>query len=302
MAVAVTTLPTAGGIGRVRVLPMLLTRMLRSAVAACSHLSWVRQPTKGGLIHKEECTQCFHQDVRGTRSTQRKGGVEGRWIDLHSVLTLHSLLFSASVLLFQSSAGGVDVCLTCFNGGCTGEGSQQHSARHAQLCHPLVLNIQKKDIVKAEGDAPMDGAASASSSSAAAAGSIPAAKQTLSEKIAELEKAEPTFFYETTVRCLVCKVTLQPTETDSLRKCVEAVLEAQSASRATEIAMVSDEIEENCPHCVNLKQIDNAPQLGDRTLSTCACCDVKDKMWYGTQTITDLARSLIPVVMFESFC
>lgn len=190
-------------------------------------------------------------------------------------LQLTRLTLRLCCLPFQSAIGGIDVCLTCFNGGCTGEGSQQHSARHAQLCHPLVLNIQKKDIVKAEGDAPMDGAAASSSSAAAA----PAAKQTLSEKLADLDKAEPTFFYETTVRCLACKVTLQPTETESLRKCVESVLEAQSASRATEVAMVSEEIEENCPHCVNLKQVDNAPQLGDRTLSTCACCDVKDKMW-----------------------
>ena len=42
----------------------------------------------------------------------------------------------------QDDLSGLNVCLYCFNGGCTGE--RDHAALHSiSLKHPLVLNIQR---------------------------------------------------------------------------------------------------------------------------------------------------------------
>ena len=42
----------------------------------------------------------------------------------------------------QDDPSGLDVCLYCFNGGCTGD--RKHATHHSQLRkHPLVLNIQR---------------------------------------------------------------------------------------------------------------------------------------------------------------
>ena len=177
--------------------------------------------------------------------------------DSHRFLThLPCCVFVLSVCV-KSSAGGVDVCLSCFNGGCTGADSANHGAHHAQLCHPIVLNIKKRDIIKPEAqeDASMAGepsapaasgaaaAASASSSAASSSGSgsEPASKVTKLAigVVGGVEVSdEPTFFYETQARCLECKINLEPAEHEPLRTCVAAILEAQSASRPTEVAWV----------------------------------------------------------------
>jgi len=169
----------------------------------------------------------------------------------------------------------VDVCLTCFNGGCTGASSMQHSARHASLCHPLVLNIKKHDIVKPEGEGDADMAGEA------AAAAEPAAKVTKLAigGVGGVEVSdEPQFYYETQVRCLACKTDLDPAAHPALSECVAAVLAATSSSRPTEIGW-EDKVEENCPHCASLEQVADPPQLASRSLTTCSECDVKDDMW-----------------------
>lgn len=208
--------------------------MASSAPAgSCSHLSWVRQPNEGTAIHKEECTQCFHTDA---------------------------------------TEGGIDVCLNCFNGGCTGAGSMHHSGRHASLCHPLVLNIRKRDIIKPESDASMTDAAA----------EAPAAKKPTKLAIGGAGGVEisdePQHYYEHEVRCLECKVVVPTDASDALNKCVKAVLESHSATRPTAMGW-EDEVKEDCTHCKNLQQVSDPPQLQARSAANCASCDVKDAMW-----------------------
>lgn len=187
-----------------------------------------------------------------------------------------STALASFVFVTQSSEGGVDVCLTCFNGGCTGASSMHHSARHASLCHPLVLNIRKRPIAKPEGDADTDMADDAS-----AAASEPASKVTKLAigGVGGVEVSdEPQFYYETAVRCLACHCDIEPASHPELARCVEAVMAATSSSRPTEIGW-EDKVEENCPHCSSLQQVADPPQLAARALTTCNQCDVKDDMW-----------------------
>lgn len=211
-----------------------------------------------------------------THGHEGRDGRVGRWLLRLLSLSLMCLCCPCLVCACpQSSDGGVDVCLTCFNGGCTGASSMHHSARHASLCHPLVLNIKKHPIVKAEGSADDE------MTDAAAASSEPAAKVTKLAigGVGGVEVSdEPQFFYETGVRCLDCHCDIEPSSHPDLARCVEAVMAATSSSRPTEIGW-EDKVEENCPHCSSLQQVSEPPQLASRSLTTCKDCDVKDDMW-----------------------
>lgn len=202
---------------------------------SCSHLSSIRQPaSEKPVIHKEECTQCFQGDT---------------------------------------SPDGVDVCLHCFNGGCTGAASMHHSERHAALCHPLVLNIRKIAIAKPPpADEPMAEAASAPVLT-------PAEQLAAAKKKLEDEAAEPTHYYEREVRCLACKVVVDPASYEPLGRCVQAIVDATSIAQSAGIAYVDDDVKTDCSHCVNIVQVANPPSLEARTLATCADCDVAAKMW-----------------------
>lgn len=49
---------------------------------------------------------------------------------------------SANSVFLKDSAGGLNVCLHCFNGGCTG--TKNHGALHnRRSTHPLALNIRR---------------------------------------------------------------------------------------------------------------------------------------------------------------
>ena len=76
---------------------------------ACIHsaLSY-RAPSSFDKVYKTECTSCFKN-------------IDG--------------------------AAGIDVCLTCFNGGCAG--LESHSADHSHKhSHPMALNIKRKKIMR----------------------------------------------------------------------------------------------------------------------------------------------------------
>lgn len=45
--------------------------------------------------------------------------------------------------VYQDGADGVDVCLSCFNGGCL-DSTRHHALTHHQLTgHPLAVNIRR---------------------------------------------------------------------------------------------------------------------------------------------------------------
>jgi len=71
----------------------------------CTHVeaAELRPPGPSQAVYREDCTQCFDS-------------IDG--------------------------IAGLDVCLYCFNGGCTGQ--YQHAPLHyAMKSHPLVLNIRR---------------------------------------------------------------------------------------------------------------------------------------------------------------
>ncbi|KAJ1876603.1 ubiquitin C-terminal hydrolase Ubp14, partial [Coemansia sp. RSA 486] len=79
--------------------------------AICEHAlnSRLTLPSSSTPVYKEECTQCF---------------------DNHDM------------------EGGIEVCLSCFNGGCS-EGPHQHAQQHSMRTgHYLTLNIRR--IAKAQ--------------------------------------------------------------------------------------------------------------------------------------------------------
>ncbi|KAG1073045.1 hypothetical protein G6F42_025850 [Rhizopus arrhizus] len=72
----------------------------------CSHIenATLNLPSAFTQVHKDECTQCFDN---------------------------------------QDGPEGIDVCLTCFNGGCLGQ-ERHHALTHSQLTgHPLTVNIRR---------------------------------------------------------------------------------------------------------------------------------------------------------------
>lgn len=76
---------------------------------ACAHLSQafnsLLPPRPSQQVHRDECTLCFDD---------------------------------------QDGPNGVDVCLICFNGGCTGNGDREHARLHYQKTgHAIVANVKR---------------------------------------------------------------------------------------------------------------------------------------------------------------
>lgn len=93
-------------------------------MAACTHLPALEKlspPKLSQSVHREECTQCFDNQVR-------KQGCPS---------TLRSLTIS------QDGPEGIDVCLSCFNGGCLSE-ERHHARTHAEKTgHIWTLNVKR---------------------------------------------------------------------------------------------------------------------------------------------------------------
>lgn len=97
----------------------------------CPHiesLSALQNISSNVFIHKEECTQCFDDHVSGgwrwRKATHKRVETD---------------------VAIKDSETGIDLCLSCFNGGCTENRDRCHSSNHFRLSkHPLALNIQRK--------------------------------------------------------------------------------------------------------------------------------------------------------------
>ncbi|TPX62342.1 hypothetical protein PhCBS80983_g00547 [Powellomyces hirtus] len=187
-------------------------------MSACSHLSSTRlsPATPASEVYKEECTLCFDS---------------------------------------QDMPEGIDVCLSCFNGGCAG--SERH---HAQLHydktnHPIVLNIKR--IAKARKND----------------GSPPPAKIT---KLAiEVESEEDMFDFITEAKCYGCGGVEIDRTFGNLPAVIDSVMSALSAKRQSEVKAWHEEIT-SCSHTENVSQ-SNPHKV--EALSHCSNCDVKDNLW-----------------------
>ncbi|KAK9461210.1 uncharacterized protein V1516DRAFT_675289 [Lipomyces oligophaga] len=185
----------------------------------CPHVQDLnlRAPAVGQAVYKDDCTQCFDD---------------------------------------TESEGGLNVCLTCFNGGCTAS-FPGHSKLHFELSqHPIVLNIKKRrKPLKPREDSP-----------------------TKIAKLAIVAETEETLFDITTsVRCLACDGKDIPLIESNLAGVVKGVMDAMSSNKQSEVQAWEQEILP-CEHTICLKQ-DPAKILADQELAHCANCDLNENLW-----------------------
>ncbi|KAF7974371.1 hypothetical protein HWV62_12338 [Athelia sp. TMB] len=195
---------------------------------ACNHLSdlaKLQTPRLSQSVHREECTQCFDN---------------------------------------QDASAGIDVCMTCFNGGCLSD--ERHHARdhHQKNGHPFTLNIRRK----------------AKSSTRRAEDGEPPAKMT---KLAIVEdREEDKYDHVTALKCWKCDpangVQLPTLASDpAVQSLVHGVLHSMSSARQSEVKAWEEEIAP-CEHTLTLQQLPSGhiPASG---LAHCAKCELTENLW-----------------------
>ncbi|KAG8756710.1 hypothetical protein FRC14_002817 [Serendipita sp. 396] len=193
---------------------------------ACSHLPQLQtlQPPKlSQAVHREECTQCFDN---------------------------------------QDMEGGVEVCLSCFNGGCPSE--ERHHARmhHQKSGHPFTLNVRRRlkpTIKRDEKAAP------------------PAKRLAIVE-----EREEDKYSHSTELKCWLC----DPSNGRSLpdgtsegkgKELRDAMMSSLSSARQSEVKAWEEEFTA-CEHTLTLVQPDSY-QIPPSGLAHCGKCDLKENLW-----------------------
>ncbi|ETS63547.1 hypothetical protein PaG_01842 [Moesziomyces aphidis] len=195
---------------------------------ACPHLSAaftaLAPPRPSQHVHKEECTLCFDD---------------------------------------QDGPNGVDVCLLCFNGACTGNGDREHSRLHFEKTqHPLVVNIRrvrKPAPVRADGDQP----------------SVP-------KKLAIAAESDADKYDHVTVpRCLACDPAGPGKElpmTDKLDEVIRGIMTAMSSAQQSEVKAWEEEIVA-CQHTRELVQPGERVKLEPSGLASCGKCELTSNLW-----------------------
>ena len=161
----------------------------------------------------------------------------------------------------QDGPDGVDVCLSCFDGGCVGNSDRHHArTHHERTGHQFSLNIKRTPKPKAErGD------------------NEPPAKIT---KLAILEeREEDRFDWTTTLRCWACaagedgKLLPELSADATVKKLANGVMTSMSSSRQSEVKAWEEEILA-CEHTLALNQDENRGQIDAAGAFACG-----DMMW-----------------------
>ncbi|RDL37952.1 Ubiquitinyl hydrolase 1 [Venustampulla echinocandica] len=184
---------------------------------SCKHVDSpdLRPPGPNQSVYREDCTECF---------------------DSIDDLT------------------GLDVCLYCFNGGCTGE--RKHAALHyATKNHPLALNIRRTRKVIVRDEPP----------------------QKMSRLAIAAETEADRYNYETTVRCYECDVENVDKSAGKLPAMIESVMKANTFSRQEEVKAWEQEFT-TCEHILTLQQ-EPAKQIQSQDLGHCSLCDLQENLW-----------------------
>ncbi|KAI5807462.1 hypothetical protein DFH27DRAFT_594209 [Peziza echinospora] len=185
---------------------------------SCPHTESDRPlpPGASAKVHREDCTQCFDS------------------ID---------------------DLEGLNVCLSCFNGGCVGE--RNHAEAHYKLSnHHLVLNIKRTKKAIVERDEP---------------------PQKMSKLAIKAESDDDRFDIKKAVFCYGCNGKELDTTSGPLAKAVEGVMAAMSSSRQTEVKAWEEELTA-CEHTLCLEQ-DVKKNLEAQNLAHCTSCDLKENLW-----------------------
>ncbi|KAL4785838.1 hypothetical protein BJX76DRAFT_323308 [Aspergillus varians] len=186
-------------------------------MGTCFHSdsSDLRPPSTSQAVYREDCTQCFDS------------------IDDES---------------------GLNVCLSCFNGGCAG--SRNHSRLHFErFGHPLALNIRRtrKRVQREE------------------------PPQKISKLAINAETEEDCYDTSTRVICYSCDKDNVDDSSDKIQSVIRGVMTAITFSKREEIKAWEQEFIP-CEHTVGLVQ-QKPKQIESQDLGQCSMCDLKQNLW-----------------------
>ncbi|KAI1960989.1 ubiquitin C-terminal hydrolase Ubp14 [Ophidiomyces ophidiicola] len=183
---------------------------------ACLHTASeaLHPPTPSQSVYRVDCTQCFDS------------------ID---------------------DVSGLNVCLYCFNGGCTGD--RDHAKLHRALSgHPLALNIKRSRKPRDEPPPKMSKLA-----------------------IAPVTE-EDRYNTVTKVICYDCEIdNIDPSTSPRLAEVVDGVMSALTFSRKEEVKAWELELT-SCKHVLCLNQEKNDSVKAEQ-LSHCSQCDLRENLW-----------------------
>jgi len=176
---------------------------------------------------------------------------------LHLPQVNESVYRDDCTLCFDSvdDAPGIDVCLHCFNGGCSGE--RVHGRLHAQQSnHPLAVNIKRtrKRKERPDGEPP----------------------EKISKLAIKAETEEERYDIQTDVHCFECGVSgLQ--KDGKVGEVVSGVMKANTFAKQEEVKAWEQEMTP-CEHTLCLEQ-ETARQIPSGDLGHCSQCDLKENLW-----------------------
>ncbi|PVG01594.1 cysteine proteinase [Serendipita vermifera] len=188
------------------------------------HLQSLRTPRHSQVVYRDECTQCFDD---------------------------------------QDMEGGVDVCLSCFNGACLGE-ERHHQRTHFQKSnHPFTLNVRRtpKPTVKLESGEP------------------PTKRKRLTSKIIV---EEDNYVHNTELKCWLCdphhgKVILHGTDSCKGKELRDGIMSSLSPEQQSEVKVWEEDIT-TCKHTILLEQAPPHP-IAAEALAQCSNCDLQQNLW-----------------------
>ncbi|KAL1952550.1 hypothetical protein VTO42DRAFT_4825 [Malbranchea cinnamomea] len=183
----------------------------------CIHvnLSDLKPPGANQAVYREDCTQCFDS------------------ID---------------------DPSGLNVCLSCFNGGCTGE--RDHAMlHHARSGHPLALNITRTRKRTERDEPPLK----------------------MSRLAIVPQSDEDRYNTSTRVICYACKDDDVEKTSGKLPVLIKGIMNALTFSRQEEVKAWQQEYVP-CEHTLCLQQDENH-SVGLRDLSQCSKCDLRENLW-----------------------
>ncbi|KAJ7481259.1 hypothetical protein B0H11DRAFT_2024866 [Mycena galericulata] len=190
---------------------------------SCAHLvdlSRLQSPKLSQSVHREECTQCFDN---------------------------------------QDGPQGIEVCLSCFNGGCAGE--RHHMRNHIQKSgHRFTLNVKRKP--------------------------KPSSKTEPPAKISKLaiveERDEDKYERSTVVKCWACdaengREIPEALNDSKVKSLVDETMRSLSSARQSEVKAWEEELRPaSTPSCSSRPAWGAIPAEG---LAHCVACDLTSNLW-----------------------
>ncbi|KAJ7217214.1 hypothetical protein GGX14DRAFT_602632 [Mycena pura] len=194
---------------------------------SCVHLldlGRLPPPRLSQSVHREECTQCFDT---------------------------------------QDGPLGIDVCLSCFNGGCTGD--RHHMRTHLQKSgHRFTLNVKRKQ----------------KPSNKRAEDEEPPAK--ISKLAIAEEREEDKYEYSTVVKCWTCNVENgreipEAFDDPKIKSLADETMRSLSSARQSEVKAWEEALEP-CEHTLMLQHtsVGAIPASG---LAHCNACELSSNLW-----------------------